>query len=114
MRWLALFAWFAVSACTVSSEVSRELGARCDDSDECDDRCLIGARFPDGFCSASCDSDSDCPSGASCVDLEGGTCLYACGEAVGCEFLGQGWGCVSEPERGADPGSEVMVCIGQP
>jgi hypothetical protein len=101
-------------ACSVSSEVSRELGARCDDQDECDDRCLTGARFPDGMCSRSCDDDGDCPGGTSCVTLAGGACLYACTSDPGCEFLGEGWRCRAEAERGGQPDSTVMVCVAPP
>jgi hypothetical protein len=107
---IALVALVAATAgCGVSSDVSRELGARCDQLDECDDRCLGGARFPGGFCSASCDADSDCPEGASCADIDGGVCLFACGDAGDCDFLGTDWECLAEDARG---GGEVMVCIG--
>jgi len=97
--------------CGVDSEVSRELGARCDSLDECDDRCLTGPRFPEGMCSRDCDDDDDCPAGASCAELEGGVCLYACRNHEGCAFLGAGWRCLTEPERGGEPGAGVMVCV---
>ena len=99
-----------LAACSVSSDVSREIGARCDDQDQCDDRCLTGPRFPDGMCSRSCDDDGDCPDGASCVNLSGGACLYACTADPGCAFLGDGWRCGAETERGGEPDSMVMVC----
>jgi len=99
--------------CSVSSDVSRELGAICEDRDECADRCLSGQRFPDGLCSLSCDDDGDCPDGASCVDREGGVCLFSCDAPVDCEFLGDAWRCLAQPERGAQAGAQVMVCIGR-
>ena len=119
MRALVLVGLFAAAAagvvaaggCGVSSDVSRKLGARCDNKDQCDERCLTGAQYPDGLCSVSCDRDSDCPAGASCADLEGGVCLFACRRADECTFLGTGWQCLSQPERGANPGDQVMVCI---
>ena len=115
MRCLVLVVCLSVTACAASSDVSRELGARCDDSDECDDRCLRGDRFPDGLCSRSCDDDGDCPSGAACVDLEGGVCLFACKDGQrSCEFLGPTWQCRAEAERGGDAGAEVEVCIAAP
>jgi hypothetical protein len=101
---------FAAGACSLSSDVSRELGARCDDLDECDDRCLRGNRFPGGFCSASCDDDDDCPDDAACVDVDGGVCLINCSQAAECEFLGADWTCSAEPSGGGD--DEVRVCIG--
>jgi hypothetical protein len=110
VRGVGLAVLLAAAACGVSSDVSRELGARCENVDECDERCLAGARFPDGFCSLTCAGDGDCPDGASCVDLEGGVCLFDCADAASCDFLGEGWRCRSEPERGA--GEQVMVCVG--
>lgn len=106
-----LFAVLAAAAtgCSASSDVSRELGARCDAEEECDERCLTGARFPGGFCSATCDDDGDCPDGAACADLNGGVCLYDCEGAAACDFLGAGWRCDSEEAAG---GGEVMVCVG--
>lgn len=108
---IAIAALLAVAAC-VSSDVSRELGARCDDSDQCDDRCLTGTRFPDGLCSATCDDGGDCPGDAACADLEGGVCLYQCADDRDCTFLGDGWRCGVETERGAAPDQEVRVCVG--
>jgi hypothetical protein len=99
-----------VAGCSASSDVSRELGARCEEQDECDDRCLSGQAYPGGFCSASCDRDSDCPAEAACVDVDGGVCLFDCGDAGECAFLGSGWQCWSESSHGA--AGEVMVCIG--
>ena len=110
----ALFAAaiLAIAAgCSVSSDVSRELGARCAEQDDCDDRCLSGQGYPGGFCSASCDSDGDCPGEASCVDVDGGVCLFDCAAAAECTFLGSGWRCASKSAHGA-PAGEVMVCIG--
>lgn len=102
----------AVFACSASSSVSRELGALCDDADECEERCLEGARYPGGFCSLSCDDETDCPDGASCVARDGGVCLFGCADDDGCDFLGGGWRCRPTPERGGGSGDEVLVCVG--
>jgi hypothetical protein len=111
-RALLTAAILAIAAgCSASSDVSRELGARCDQQDECDDRCLSGQLYPGGFCSASCDSDSDCPDEGACADVDGGVCLFDCVGAADCAFLGSGWQCRPQPGRGAI-GGEVMVCIG--
>jgi len=94
-----------------SSDVSRELGARCTAMADCDERCLPpDSEFPDGFCTVSCLSDSDCPTDSVCVDVEGGVCLYSCAADAGCAFLGAGWTCQGEDRQGEDV--EVTVCIG--
>lgn len=92
------------------SDVSRMLGARCGDSSDCDERCLLEADgWPGGMCTISCDTHDDCPGGTACVADEG-ACVYACGDDLDCEFLGAGWGCIARPGR---PDGEVMVCHGQ-
>ena len=96
--------------CSASSDVSRTLGARCDVRAECEERCLPGGVvFPGGFCTLSCLDQGDCPEGAVCSDENSGVCLFACTEAVDCEFLGAGWDCLS---KGLLPEGEAMVCIG--
>ena len=101
-----------LAACSVSSDVSREIGARCDDQDECDFRCLTGPRFPGGMCSRGCDTEGDCPDGTSCASAAGGSCLYSCREDRDCDFLGEAWSCKLERERGGEPDSMVTVCVG--
>lgn len=100
----------ALAACQ-SSDVSRELGARCDASDDCDDRCLPpSADWPDGFCTTRCETDNDCESGAACLEEEGGVCAFTCGIDIECGFLGSGYAC---KERGARGGAGTrMVCRG--
>jgi hypothetical protein len=105
---IATFA--ALLAACGTSDVSRIFGARCDVISECDERCLTGDQFPGGFCSLSCDVESDCPSAAECVDSEGGVCLFGCRDQADCDFLGLGWSCQALP--GAE-GGEVMACAGQ-
>jgi hypothetical protein len=109
VRVRSLVLLIVVAACS-GSEVSRELGARCDDSTECDDRCLLpGPAYPDGFCTRSCDDHTDCPRDAACVGDDGGVCLLVCRAAIDCEFLGVGWSCATRSGR---PDGEVMVCRG--
>lgn len=100
-----------VLAACQSSDVSRSLGARCDRSSECDDRCLSGGEWPGGFCTLDCDSDSDCIEDSLCVDEGGGgVCEIHCNDDRGCLFLGAGYNC---KERDTHPsGSKVMVCRG--
>ena len=104
-----LFALGHAASCTPGSNVSRELGARCQSHDECDDVCLPDPEFPDGFCSVNCNSAADCPGGARCVAIGQGVCLFGCLEPTDCEFLGPGWRCATTP---ALPGGEEDVCVG--
>jgi hypothetical protein len=101
-----------LAACQ-SADVSRELGARCDDSDECAERCLPpSGDYPGGFCTVICDTSDDCPvSDSECVDREGGACLFDCIDDVSCEFLGAGWHCRDVDTR-EQPVRKVKVCTG--
>jgi hypothetical protein len=104
----ALAVWIA--ACG-ENDVSRMIGARCDDSDECDERCLTpDDDYPGGLCTLSCDDDGDCPDGSACVEDDGGVCLFTCRSEAGCSFLGAGWSCA---EREGRPEGTVMVCRGE-
>jgi hypothetical protein len=99
-----------VGACA-SSDVSREVGARCDGANDCDGQCLgPGADYPGGFCTISCNARADCPSDTTCADREGGVCLFTCTNDQSCAFLGAGWRCTTAELRGG--GIEVMVCRG--
>jgi hypothetical protein len=100
----------ALCAACQHSDVSREVGARCDTQAECDERCLTGAGYPGGFCTVACSIRGECPSGTTCADLEGGVCLFECGSDADCTFLGGGWRCNTADLRGG--GIKVMVCRG--
>jgi hypothetical protein len=101
-------AWLA--ACQ-HSDVSREVGARCELSAECDDRCLPpSSNYPGGFCTLACSDRSECPSETTCADREGGVCLFECAGDPDCAFLGAGWQCRVDDLRGG--GIKVMVCRG--
>jgi hypothetical protein len=112
-RWIATAVMLLLSGLgCVSSEVSREVGARCEAKAECDERCLSADDgYPGGFCSLSCADDLDCPSGARCVDTEGGVCLFECVDDSTCALLGEGWRC--QPRPAAASGDEVLVCRGR-
>jgi hypothetical protein len=109
-RWLVVAIAVAAVACQ-SSDVSRALGARCDVSSECDERCLApGAGWPGGFCTIACDTDDDCPGGARCAEVDGGVCLIDCADDAQCTYLGDGWTCQT---IAGHPGPDmVMVCAG--
>jgi len=109
-RVLAASALLLIATACGEHDVSRMIGARCDDSDECDERCLQpGNDYPGGFCTLVCDDDRDCPGDAVCVDEEGGVCLFTCERTTSCDFLGAGWTCVV---RNGQPDGTVMVCRG--
>jgi hypothetical protein len=109
----ALLVVLLVVACSEDSSVSRSVGARCDKTSECDDRCLApGADYPGGFCTVDCISDGECPDGAVCIDRDGGICLFTCNTDQGCaSFLGTGWTCHEDPKK-SDPSMTVKVCRG--
>jgi len=99
----------ALAACQ-SSDVSRDVGARCTEDSECNVKCLEpGADWPGGFCTVLCDSDADCPSGDRCLDEDDGVCAVSCGSDGECTFLGA-YTCESEDSKGG--GTKVMVCRG--
>lgn len=109
MRPLVLVLALIGAAACADSDVSRAVGARCDDSSECDDRCLLaGDGWPGGFCTLSCDDDDDCPADTACADTEGGVCLFTCDDVPDCFFLGTGWTCQARDGR---PDGEVRVCV---
>ena len=94
-----------------SSDVSRELGARCDTRNDCDDRCLLpSADWPDGFCTIACETDLECPELAACLEEEGGVCAFLCTADPGCTFLGAGYTCKERDARGG--AGKRMVCRG--
>ena len=101
-----------LAAACQDSTVSRELGARCATSDECDDRCLpASASYPEGFCTVVCNTPSECPSEATCVDDDGGSCLFTCSVDADCGFLGETWQCQDRASRGQQ--TKVRVCRGR-
>lgn len=92
-------------------DVTRQVGARCDSSLECDERCLPPASdYPGGFCTIACNTRNECPTRTTCADRDGGVCLFECTQDVDCMFLGDGWRCGSADLRGG--GIKVMVCRG--
>jgi hypothetical protein len=109
---LTALALTALAACQ-DSDVSRAVGARCERSSDCDDRCLgPSGDWPGGFCTLDCDSDSDCPPDARCVrEDDSGICAYACFTDPGCVFLGNGYTC-KERDSVRDAAIKVTVCRG--
>lgn len=107
----AIVAVFAIGlAACQSSDVSRSLGARCERSDDCDERCLSGGDWPEGFCTIACETDNDCPVDAACLEEEGGVCAFSCSTDSNCAFLGPGYGCKERDARGG--AGKRTVCRG--
>jgi hypothetical protein len=101
----------ALLAACQNNDVSREVGARCEQASECDERCLSpGNDYPGGFCTIACSSRDDCPLDTTCADREGGVCMFECTRDTDCTFLGTGWRCNAVDLRGG--GIKVMVCRG--
>lgn len=107
----AVVAATLLGACQ-DAPVSRAVGARCDRSAECDERCLApGEDWPGGFCTVTCDSDGDCPEDTVCiVEGEAGVCAFRCDTDPGCAFLGNGYECSARPRNMSE--MTVTVCHG--
>jgi len=97
-----------------SEGVSRTLGAACDDSADCEFRCLPDPEWPGGFCTRDCLDDRDCADEARCAATgDGSVCLYSCLDDRDCAFLeggslaGRTWLC---RDRGNGP--TLLVCVG--
>ena len=69
-----------------------EIGSACEYSGDCPGVCLtsqdrgIQDRFANGYCSASCGGDYDCPSGAHCSSE--GMCVDSCDSDDACRDVG--------------------------
>ena len=113
---LALFAAvLAVLSCGSSEEVgpnSPLVGGRCSGDKDCSKRCLLGTRFPNGYCSQTCATDKDCLDGTVCIqnDATAGVCMTTCHLPADCNPYGTGYSC----NRGArqQGGEGALVCIG--
>ena len=74
MRALVLLA-FVVAGCG-GSDVSRSVGARCERTSDCADRCLgPSGDYPEGFCTVDCTSHTECGVEGYCAY---GTCVPRC------------------------------------
>lgn len=108
---IALAAALALAACQ-SSDVSRRLGARCDVTSDCDQKCLApGADWPGGFCTTACMTSEECGNHATCIAEDGGICAFPCsGNDADCAFLGEGYTCQLVDLQEAP--SQAGVCRG--
>lgn len=82
------------------------VGGSCEVVGDCEEECLTGQDYPEGTCSVSCSLDDDCPSGAHCIDEDGGVCLMACELPSDCRG---GYTCKGKDNKGH--GGESLVCF---
>ena len=69
----------ALIVSVMASGCGRGFAAPCSDDFDCRNVCVRGPELPGGFCSAECETASDCPSDGSCVVLNGDfVCLMTC------------------------------------
>jgi hypothetical protein len=88
------------------------VGARCASDKDCSKRCLIGASFPNGYCSQMCVTEKDCPGGTVCVMTDGdtGACLATCHVPGDCDGYGTGYQCNRQARQ--EGGEGALVCTG--
>ncbi len=104
-----VIALILLAACQ-SSDVSRDVGARCDTNADCNSKCEVpSADWPDGFCTVLCDSNANCPENTVCIEEDGGICAYTCAADPDCTFLGA-YSCKQRDSHGA--GAKVNACRG--
>ena len=109
----ALWSLCLGAAACGSSDVgpgSHDVGGRCMVDTQCDKRCLTGNSFPGGYCTRTCVTDKDCPSGAACVTQMGGVCMGTCHVPADCNGYGAGYQCNRLARQGGGEGA--LVCIG--
>ena len=88
---------------------SRVTGGPCKSNMECQQTCLMSDTFPKGYCTLSCASDGDCPSGAACVkDDFGNICEVLCTTVNSdCTAFGPKFAC---DEKARVVGAAARVC----
>ena len=92
---------------------SRLVGGRCTSDDDCVKRCLKEGKFPGGYCTVECATDGDCPGGAACVAINGGTCLARCQSQTTnvCDAYGAGYQCLPQTSQSGD--GQPLACVGR-
>ena len=92
-----------------SGSIDGVVGAACASNADCAHQCFQdnGDKFPGGFCSVPCVSDSECPADSLCMATAGGVCMFAC-PPFDCGRL-PGYSCQDRDHVG---GGKVNVCVG--
>lgn len=86
------------------------VGDSCTTSKDCGGKlCIVRSELPGGYCSTTCDEDSDCPHGSVCISgvLQGQSdtraCLRSCTRDSDCR---SGYRCAAGHQ------SPNLVCVG--
>jgi hypothetical protein len=82
------------------------VGGACRANDDCQERCVTGAEFPQGMCTITCASDYNCPVYTYCVDKKDGVCLPACYYDYDCRLQ---YRCRKSKRQGIE--GDAYVCI---
>jgi hypothetical protein len=93
-------------SCTTSDVQRQAIGSAC----AADSSCGTGKYFcdtdhPDGYCSATCHKNADCPSGSVCAGAQSrspGGCHKSCTATSDCR-QDQGYECVMSPPDATGP-----------
>jgi hypothetical protein len=90
------------------SPYATSIGLACRGGLDCapGESCERGKEFGDGACTYACRDHFECPRGAACVNVSGGSCLAACTDDTWCR---PGFHCKRRVDR-VGP-SESFVCV---
>ena len=83
---MGLAAALGVLSATACGGSPTGLAAPCAGEDDCETGDLCLSSTPDGYCSARCATDDDCPVRTACSSLMGGVCLKLCLDNEDCNI----------------------------
>lgn len=86
----------------------KDVGLACKADSDCTSKCTHDADFGGGMCTKVCARDSECPSGALCVNKDGGICAVSCQLDSDCSGFGAAWNC--RQEDAPQGGTKKLVC----
>jgi len=99
---MILMLWSTIASCGGGVGVGgRFVGAHCRTDADCDRRCVLDEKFPDGLCTISCADDTQCPVGTACIEKEGGICAVLCTAVRTCSDFGPRYVCRGHDRRGS-------------
>lgn len=110
LKRLALVGGFALTlaGCGVSvGATGHDVGGQCTANTQCASLCSPEPDFGSGMCTRTCATDRDCPSGAVCVNSNGGICAVSCRATADCSGFGRAFICADKANASGGP---VLVC----